>query len=77
VIFVGILRKTGDLVWCFCGVIVVNCVANVVLLHHIFERQKMRQIFQSFFYFLMFQDILVGATCGLCHAICLRRVKER
>jgi hypothetical protein len=39
------LRKESDLVWCFCGVSVVNCVANVVLLHHIFERRKMRHFF--------------------------------
>jgi hypothetical protein len=32
----GILRKSVGLVWCFCGEIVVNCVANVVLVHHIF-----------------------------------------
>jgi hypothetical protein len=47
---VGILGKESDLVWCFCGVSVVNCVANVVLLHHIFERRKMCQLFKDFFW---------------------------
>jgi hypothetical protein len=36
--FCGDFEKGGDLVWCFCGVSVVDCVANVVLVHHIFER---------------------------------------
>jgi hypothetical protein len=40
VFFRAILGKEGDLAWCFGGVSVVNCVANVVLVHHIFERPK-------------------------------------
>jgi hypothetical protein len=49
---------------------VVNCVANVVLLHHIFEHRKMRHFFKFFFVFF---DVVgtwsreqpVGVRCHL------------
>jgi hypothetical protein len=56
---VGILGKESDLVWCFSGVSVVNCVANVVLLHHIFERPKNVPFFLKFFAFF---DALWGLS---------------
>jgi hypothetical protein len=41
----GFLRKVWCRTWFFGGVIMVNCVVNVVLKHRIFRDLKMRQLF--------------------------------
>jgi hypothetical protein len=38
--FVGCFGKSGELVWCFCGEVVVECVVNVVACRSFFEIEK-------------------------------------
>jgi hypothetical protein len=48
----GFLRgswKSGVQRVVFCGEVVVNCVVDVVLLHHVFRRRKIGQVLQLFF----------------------------
>jgi hypothetical protein len=49
----GILEKYVRLLWCFGGEIVVDCVAKVVWLHHIFGASKKVPAFQIYFRFLL------------------------
>lgn len=37
--------------WCFCGQVVVECVANVVSRRSFFGVEKLRHVFQLFFVF--------------------------
>jgi len=46
----GILRKTGVLTWCFDGVSVVICVAEMVYKQSLFWGLKIRQGFQLYFW---------------------------
>jgi hypothetical protein len=48
VVFAGDFEKSECLVWCFCGVLVVDCVANVVLLHHISSYGKYAKFLKFF-----------------------------
>jgi len=45
----GVLAKRLVLVWCFCGVIVVICVVDVVFWQSLFGGLKIRQPFQLYF----------------------------
>jgi hypothetical protein len=45
----GVLAKTGDKTWCFCGEFVVDCVVNVVLLRTVFCGRRMGQGFWIYF----------------------------
>jgi hypothetical protein len=51
--FSRFLRKTVCGTWCFDGVIVVNCVVNVVFKHRLFRALEMRQLFQLYFVVLL------------------------
>jgi hypothetical protein len=70
VVFAGVLKKYVRLVWCFGGEIVVNCVAKVVLLHHIFARRKKCQLLQIYFRFLLRDGGCGRATLMVCDVIC-------
>jgi hypothetical protein len=45
----GVLWKTAFLLWCFCGEVVVDCVANRGELVVTFAVRKMGQLFQLYF----------------------------
>jgi hypothetical protein len=46
----GVLGKDGVLLWCFAGVIVVECVANVVAKQRTFRQLKIRHGFQLYLF---------------------------
>ena len=48
-VFEGGSGKMTDLVWCFGGEFVVDCVANVVSSRTTFEVGKIRHVFQLYF----------------------------
>ncbi|MBB5316603.1 hypothetical protein [Tunturibacter empetritectus] len=52
VVFLGFLQKHGGWVWFFDGVIVVECMVNVVKKRHLISGRKIRHIFQIYFSFL-------------------------
>jgi hypothetical protein len=45
----GVLQKVGGSTWCFCGEVVVDCVANRGELVVTFAVRKMGQLFQLYF----------------------------
>jgi hypothetical protein len=51
VVFAGFFENSECWMWCFCGQVVVECVANVVSGRSFFGVEKMRHVFQLFFLF--------------------------
>ena len=47
--FGGFCKKTVCRTWCFAGVIVVNCVVNVVFKHRVFRWEKNTPTFLTLF----------------------------
>jgi hypothetical protein len=66
VFFWGFLRKHGGWVWFFDGVIVVECVVNVVNKHHPIGCRKIRHFLLIYFrYFILWLvDSAVPSFCG-------------
>ncbi|MBB5344525.1 hypothetical protein HDF10_002504 [Edaphobacter lichenicola] len=63
--FWGFLPKHGGWVWFFDGVIVVECVVNVVKKHHRISCPKIRHILQIYFSFLfIFRSLIQSLRFG-------------
>jgi hypothetical protein len=60
VFLLGVLRKCGGLLWCFCGEHVVECVVNAVNYRTLFEGWGIGQGFEVYFSVWRLRDERLG-----------------